>query len=130
MQAVPGRYPANHGTAADLILGEKSAIAKTTVPPHRLFSQAKIELDEAMADIREQEGRDPVAPWVLHDLRRTGRSLMSRAKVPFDHAERSMGHAMGGVREIYDRYSYLDEKRAAFEALATTVSSIVKGKST
>ena len=37
MQAVPSRYPANHGTAADLILGEKSAIAKTTVPPHRLF---------------------------------------------------------------------------------------------
>ena len=78
-----------------------------------------------MADIRELEGREPVAPWVLHDLRRTGRSLMSRAKVPFDHAERAMGHAMGGVREIYDRYSYLDEKRSAFEALAAMVSEIL-----
>ena len=72
-----------------------------------------------MADIRELEGRDPVAPWVLHDLRRTGRSLM------FDHAELCMGHAMGGVRQIYDRYEYLDEKRDAFEKLAALVSEIV-----
>ena len=66
-----------------------------------------------------------MAPWVLHDLRRTGRSLMSRAKVPFDHAERCLGHSMGGIRQIYDRYEYLDEKRSAFEALAASVDSII-----
>ena len=63
--------------------------------------------------------------WTLHDLRRTARSLMSRAKVPTDHAERALGHVMGGVRETYDRYEYLDEKRAAFEALAALVSRIL-----
>jgi hypothetical protein len=47
---------------------------------------------------------------------------MSRARVPADHAEGALGHVMGGVRETYDRYEYLDEKRAAFEALATLVS--------
>jgi integrase len=89
------------------------------------FSKAKRELDKAIADIREREGREPMANWTLHDLRRTARSLMSRAKVPTDHAERALGHVMGGVRETYDRYEYLDEKRAAFEALASLVSRIL-----
>jgi integrase len=89
------------------------------------FSKAKAELDKAIAEIREREGRPPMANWTLHDLRRTARSLMSRAKVPTDHAERALGHVMGGVRETYDRYEYLDEKRAAFEALASLVSRIL-----
>jgi hypothetical protein len=50
---------------------------------------------------------------------------MSRAKVPTDHAERALGHVMGGVRETYDRYEYLDEKREAFEALAALVDRIL-----
>lgn len=89
------------------------------------FSKAKAELDKTIAAIRKQAGRAPMANWTLHDLRRTARSLMSRAKVPTDHAERAMGHVMGGVRETYDRHEYLDEKRAAFEALALLVSRIL-----
>jgi integrase len=90
------------------------------------FSKAKAELDKTIAAIREREGREPIAGWTLHDLRRTARSLMSRAKVPTDHAERALGHVMGGVRETYDRYEYLDEKRAAFEALAALVERILQ----
>jgi integrase len=63
--------------------------------------------------------------WTLHDLRRTARSLMSRAGVPSDHAERCLGHTMGGVRGTYDRHEYYDEKRRAFEALAGLVARIV-----
>jgi integrase len=93
--------------------------------PFSGFSKAKVELDKAIADIRARAGRPPMENWTLHDLRRTARSLMSRAKVPTDHAERALGHVMGGVRETYDRYEYLDEKRAAFEALAMLVSRIL-----
>ena len=62
-----------------------------------------------------------MARWTLHDLRRTARTLMNRAGVAEDHAERALGHVIGGVRGTYDRYEYLDEKRAAFEALAGLV---------
>ena len=89
------------------------------------FSKAKKELDRIIAKIRKAEGRAPMKQWQLHDLRRTGRSLMSRAKVDADHAERCMGHVIGGVRETYDRYEYLDEKRKAFEALAGMVEMIL-----
>jgi integrase len=43
-----------------------------------------------------------VMGWTIHDLRRTARSLMSRAGVNADIAERSLGHVIGGVRGIYD----------------------------
>lgn len=89
------------------------------------FSKAKRELDKEIAKIRKGEGRERISGWTLHDLRRTARSLMSRAKVQADHAERCLGHVIGGVRETYDRYEYLDEKRAAFEALAGLVNLIL-----
>jgi integrase len=68
-----------------------------------------------------------VSDWVIHDLRRTARSLMSRAGVPADHAERCLGHVIGGVRGVYDRHSFFREKQQAFEALASLVDRIVKG---
>lgn len=66
-----------------------------------------------------------VRDWVIHDLRRTARSLLSRAGVPSDHAERCLGHVIGGVRGVYDRHEYLDEKARAFEALAAQVQRII-----
>jgi integrase len=66
-----------------------------------------------------------VSGWVIHDLRRTARSLLSRAGVASDHAERCLGHVIGGVRGVYDRHEYFDEKAKAFEALAGQVQRII-----
>ena len=63
--------------------------------------------------------------WTLHDLRRTARTLLARAGVRDDIAERCLGHVIKGVEKVYNRYAYLDEKRAAFEALAALVSRIL-----
>jgi integrase len=67
-----------------------------------------------------------VKDWRLHDLRRSARSLMSRAAVNSDIAERCMGHALPGVRGVYDRHRYLDEMRAGFEALAAQIDAVLK----
>jgi integrase len=67
----------------------------------------------------------PMERWTIHDLRRTARSLMSRAGVSSDHAERVMGHAIGGVEGVYDRHAYTDEKAAALMKLASLIESIV-----
>jgi integrase len=64
--------------------------------------------------------------WQLHDLRRTARSLMSRAGVSRDHAERVLGHAIGGVEETYDRHLYREEQAVALNALAALVESIIR----
>jgi integrase len=93
--------------------------------PFSGFSKAKTELDRAIADIRERAGRPPMENWTLHDLRRTARTLLARAGVRDDIAERCLGHVIKGVEKVYNRYAYLEEKRAAFEALAALVSRIL-----
>jgi integrase len=93
--------------------------------PFSGFSKAKRRLDETIGRQRKDAGLKPMAPWRLHDLRRTARSLMSRAGVSSDIAERVLGHVMPGVRGVYDRYAYLDEKRDALERLAGLLESII-----
>jgi integrase len=78
------------------------------------FSKFKARLDQVSG----------VKDWTLHDLRRTARSLMSRAGVPSDYAERCLGHVINGVRGVYDRHEYQAEKAAAFEKLAQLVADI------
>ena len=51
---------------------------------------------------------------------------MSRAGVPADHAERCLGHVIPGVRGVYDRHEYLEEKRDAFAKLAAMLDSILR----
>jgi integrase len=66
-----------------------------------------------------------IDPWTVHDLRRTARSLMSRAGVRPDIAERVLGHAIRGVEGVYDRHQYLEEKAHALRALAGLIDSIL-----
>jgi integrase len=81
------------------------------------FSKAKSAFDATLP---------PMAPWVLHDLRRTARSLMSRVGIRPDIAERVMGHVIVGVEGVYDRHNYRAEKADALEHLATLIGSIVE----
>jgi hypothetical protein len=51
-------------------------------------------------------------------------NLNERAKGPTDHAERCLGHVIGGVGETYDRWEFRDQKAAAYEALAGLIGGI------
>ena len=51
-----------------------------------------------------------VGGWTHHDLRRTARTLLSRAGINKDHGERMLGHVIGGVRGTYDKYEYPGRK--------------------
>jgi integrase len=68
----------------------------------------------------------PAMPhWTLHDLRRSARSLLSRAGVSFEHAERVLGHVIPGVAGVYDRHKYEAEKARALESLAAVIETII-----
>jgi integrase len=79
------------------------------------FSKSKAALD----------AKATIAPWVLHDLRRTAKSLMARAGVRPDVSERVLGHVIAGVEGVYDRYSYGAEKADALDKLAGLVALIL-----
>lgn len=88
--------------------------------PFNSFSQRKEELDARLRDKLPD-----MAPWVVHDLRRSARSLLSRAGVSSDHAERVLGHAIQGVEAVYDRHHYHGEKGTALQRLADLIQQIV-----
>lgn len=69
------------------------------------YSKAKLRLDQ----LSKVEG------WVVHDIRRSVATHMARLGVSQEHIERVLGHVIEGVAGTYNRYSYLDEKRAALE---------------
>jgi integrase len=79
--------------------------------------------DDRKKDFDQRAG---ISNYGLHDLRRTARTLLSRAGVAADIAEMCLGHALVGVRGTYDRFQYIDEKRRAFEALAAQIERIVR----
>jgi integrase len=83
--------------------------------PLRNFAKAKVRLDAQCG----------VTGWQIHDLRRTARSLLSRAGIHPDISERCLGHAIGGVRGVYDRHDFHEQMAHAFEALGALIEQIV-----
>ena len=67
------------------------------------------------------------ASWVIHDLRRTCRSLLARRQVGVlrDIAEAVLGHELRGVEGTYDRYDRFQEKSDALVRLAAEIERIV-----
>ncbi|WP_299198007.1 site-specific integrase [uncultured Amphritea sp.] len=63
--------------------------------------------------------------FTVHDLRRTCRSLLASEGVPSHIAERCLNHKLKGVEGTYDRYDYLDERRAALTLVAKSVSPLM-----
>ena len=83
-------------------------VFSTGTRPLAAFSRFKRRLDEASG----------VSNWTLHDLRRTSRSLLARAGVTSEVAERCLGHVLGGVEGTYNRHTYAVEMRRAYEMLS------------
>jgi len=96
------------------------------------FSKFKKAFDKhVLAQLRKDDPDVKHLPrWTTHDLRRTARTLMARAGVPAEHAERALGHVIGGIQGVYNKYEYRDEKRIAFEALASQIERILAGPQT
>jgi integrase len=107
----------------------KAAQAILAKQPHigpYVFSRSGHRPLTGIADLKAKfDAECKVSGWTLHDCRRTARSLMSRAGVNVDHAERCLGHVIAGVRGTYDRHDFQAEMAHAYEALAAQIERIV-----
>jgi len=64
-------------------------------------------------------------PFTPHDLRRTGRTLLSSLQTPHHVRQRILGHSLGKVEQAYDKFDYLPEKRTALQSLGDMTESIL-----
>ncbi len=86
------------------------------------FPRSKPRLDTAIAEVNDGE---PIPDWVFHDLRRTARSLLARAGVQQEIAERVLGHAQDAMVETYDQHDYERERGVALQKLAAQIELIL-----
>jgi hypothetical protein len=95
--------------------------------PMTSWSRRKLRLDAA---ITERLGK-PLAPWTLHDLRRSAATGMADIGIQPHIVEAVLNHISGskrGVAGIYNRSTYAPEKKDALNKWADRVQDIVAGK--
>ena len=69
-----------------------------------------------------------IPDWRLHDLRRTAATGMARLNIAPHVVDKILNHSGGtirGVAAVYNRFAYLDERRAALEAWGRYVGSLM-----
>jgi integrase len=111
LQSVPKREGCDH------LFGRKGG-------PFAGWWSAKLRID---TNITMMIGK-PLAPWVLHDLRRTFRTGLGKLGVPPHVAELCINHVKGGIEAIYDRHRYQREIGEALALWAAHVEAIVEGR--
>jgi integrase len=95
------------------------ALSELSACQHRpitgAFSKLKSRLDTASG----------VTGWVLHDLRRTCRTGLSRLGIPREVAEAAVNHARPGLVGVYDRHDFAAEVLAALRQWQAHVAGLV-----
>jgi integrase len=102
-------------------------------------SWVKRNLDESIAEAREKAASeagtdkpDTLAPWTLHDFRRSGVTWLAGAGFAPHVADRLLNHVQGtikGVAAIYQRGEFLPERAKALESWAGHILQVAEGMS-
>ncbi|WP_372422848.1 tyrosine-type recombinase/integrase [Salinarimonas chemoclinalis] len=109
--------------------GETRAVylfTTTGASPFSGVTKALARLEEAAGDFMPDG--EALAPWRLHDLRRTFASGCARLGVPVHVTEKALNHtggSMGGIVAVYQRHAFLDERRDALETWGRFVAGLV-----
>jgi integrase len=86
--------------------------------PFNGWGKAKREFDKPLS----------LAPYTLHDLRRTFASNLARLETPIHVTERLLNHISGsfaGVAGVYNRYPYFPEMQKALRAYEAHLESLL-----
>lgn len=108
------------------IAGSDLVISFTGRSPFDGFGPAKVRLDAAIA----VKNGAPLPDWRLHDLRRSFATGCARLGVQLPVVEKFLNHIGGsfrGIVGVYQRHDFAHEQRAAIDAWARHVESLVNG---
>jgi len=98
------------------------------------FSDPKERLDglmlEELRKMAVERGKDPdrvtFPDFVNHDIRRTVRTHLSALRISEEVREAALAHVRPGIKGVYDKHQYLEEKREALMLWNTRLRSIVE----
>jgi integrase len=73
------------------------------------------------------QGQD-IPAFTIHDLRRTASTLLHENGWSSDVVEKALNHDIGGVRGVYNRAEYSDQRRKMLQSWADLVESWIEGR--
>jgi integrase len=121
---LPEPRTAKTGSPRDLLFGNGAGAFSG-------WSRCKQRLDSR---IRKANGGKALAPWVLHDLRRTFVTRLNDLGIEPHVIEALVNHASGsakaGVAGVYNRSAYAVQKRAALVSWCEHITALVRGATT
>lgn len=98
----------------------------------RVAARIDRKMQEEMARLADPGADVPeIAPWVIHDLRRTAATGMQRIGIRLEVVEAVLNHVSGtraGLVGVYQRHDFAEEKADALESWAAEVARIVAGR--
>jgi integrase len=111
--------------------GDRALCFGTRVGPFSGWSKAKTTLDQRInAALRSTNPKaKPLAPWRLHDLRRTAATRMADLGTQPHVVEAVLNHVSGhkaGIAGVYNHAAYATEKRAALLLWSEHISQLCR----
>jgi len=112
-------------TAKEAPVGESYHSPRWLFPSREGKSITAASISRAVRNNLDLLGLDNVTP---QDLRRTGASAVGEMGFPRLVIEKLLNHTDGTPTAIYDRFSYIDQKRDALDAWAARLEAIISGE--
>ncbi len=81
---------------------------------------------DATVKVIQNRGED-FAPLTVHDLRRTASTLLHEAGFNSDWIEKCLAHEQRGVRAVYNKAEYADQRREILQSWADMVDGWIAG---
>lgn len=81
---------------------------------------------DATVKVIQDQGED-FAPLTVHDLRRTASTLLHEAGFNSDWIEKCLAHEQRGVRAVYNKAEYADQRREMLQSWADMVDGWIAG---
>jgi integrase len=67
----------------------------------------------------------PINPFTIHDLRRTASTLLHEQGFPSDVIEKALNHSIGGVRGVYNRAQYSEQRKQMLQPWADYLGLLI-----
>lgn len=90
--------------------------------------QTAVHWHQPYCKVRKDQHRPrlPVTHWAPHDLRRTGRTMLTALDCPEDVGEAVLGHMQAGVKGVYNLHRYDKQRRLWLTRLSEHLEELAR----
>ena len=72
----------------------------------------------------------PIPPFTIHDLRRTGSTILHEQGFASDVVEKALNHSVEGIRGVYTQAEYADQRRVMLQSWADYMNALSESRGT